>query len=473
MGRHTTFRFALRLDATQQAAMERHAGASRWAWNAALAQVTDCLDRRAAGEELDVPWSGFDLINWINAYKRSEAAGVDDNGRPGLPWRSEICAQVFEEAAVDLGRALKAFSDSKRGLRAGRRVGFPRFKKKGRCKDSFRLRNKINKRSGRSSIRVVGRTVTVPRLGSLRVWDDTRKLRRLLARGGKICFSTIRRQGSRWYVALNVDAPELHPSLRHGVDSDSSEPLGVDVGLTDFVVAARADRAGEQRYRAPKPLYAQARKLRRASKRLSRRQRGSRRRARAARQLSNVHARIWNIRNHFLHEISNHLIETQVVVFEDLNIVGMMSNRHLARAVGDSAWGRLMHLVTYKQQWRGGTVVHADRWFPSSKLCSSCGWEAPAMPLSQRRFSCENPACALVCCRDLNAAANLAAWPRTQSQVVADKQCETENARGDSSAGATFGRRGTAVCEARTGVYAYLARLRTPEKGGVEFFDTL
>ena len=101
-----------------------------------------------------VPWSRFDLINGFNAWKRSQAAGrifvAASDGTvseqiTGLAWRHAVSAQVFEEAAVDLGRALAAYRDAKTGMRKGRRVGFPKNKRKGRCRDSFRLRNKRSK----------------------------------------------------------------------------------------------------------------------------------------------------------------------------------------------------------------------------------------------------------------------------------------------------------------------------------------
>ncbi len=85
-----------------------------------------------------------------------------------------------------------------------------------------------------------------------------------------------------------------------------------------------------------------------------------------------------------------------------------MSNRRLARAVGDAAWGELARQITYKQHWRSGLVVVADRWFASSKTCSGCGQVKPDLTLAERTYLCDG--CGLVLDRDLNAAANLAAW---------------------------------------------------------------
>jgi putative transposase len=156
------FHFTARDDPLLEEDVRRHIGARRFAYNRCLETVKDKLDECRTRPEVEVPWSGYSLINWWNHWKRSEDAGcvfaVDPSGRAelvdqGLSWRNEVSAQVFEEAAVDLGRALVAFSASKKGTRRGERVGFPHFQKKGHGPESFRLRNKVS-RSGRPGIRV-------------------------------------------------------------------------------------------------------------------------------------------------------------------------------------------------------------------------------------------------------------------------------------------------------------------------------
>ena len=140
----------------------RHAGASRFAYNQSLQLVARALQAKATDPSVTVPWSGFDLMKAFNAWKKSEEAGrlfvIATDGTTvkqvtGLRWRHEVSAQVFEEAAVDLGRALSAYSIAKAGVHQGRHVGFPRRKRKGRCRDSFRLRNKMGS-GGSSGIRV-------------------------------------------------------------------------------------------------------------------------------------------------------------------------------------------------------------------------------------------------------------------------------------------------------------------------------
>jgi hypothetical protein len=182
---------------------------------------------------LPVPWSGFDLINAFNAWKRSEDAGRIFVAAPdgtiikqttGLSWRQEVSAQVFEEAAVDLGHALAAYGRARTGTRGNRRVGFPKRKRKGRCRDSFRLRNKRQKGGGHL-IRVGDghpRTVTLPRIGTVRVHDDTRRLRRLLRPVEQVHPET----GERTLVSLPRSCtPPSAGTAPAGTSASMSRPL--------------------------------------------------------------------------------------------------------------------------------------------------------------------------------------------------------------------------------------------------------
>jgi putative transposase len=156
VARITTFTFTARPSADQREAIARHMGARRFAWNQSLRLVLDARDQNKSDPTVEVPRTAYSLINAINGWKRSEEAGrrfvVGTDGETtvlaGLPWRHQVCAQVFEEAAVDLSRAL-ATADKAQGTK--RRVGFPRFQKKGRCTESFRLRNKVSKQAPRAS----------------------------------------------------------------------------------------------------------------------------------------------------------------------------------------------------------------------------------------------------------------------------------------------------------------------------------
>jgi putative transposase len=435
--RYTTFRFALDPTPAQEQALARHAGASRFAYNQCLELVTGALTRAKVDGSRPVPWTRFDLINALNAWKRSEGAGrvfvVDSEGSAtkritGLAWRGEVSAQVFEEAAVDLGRALAAYLGSRNRTRKGRPVGFPRRKRRGRCRDSFRLRNR-KRTNGRQTIGVgLGhpRAVTLPTIGTVKVHDDTRRLRRLLRTTehidpgtgeqvvtpvASILFATVSRHGGRWYVSLNVRAPDLHRARRHPrcPDRNQVDWVGIDRGLTVFAVAATANGVEVGRFHAPRPLAKRLTRLRRASRALSRTAPGSRNRFKAARRLSREHARIVNQRRSYLHETSTRLAKTHgMLVIEDLHVAGLIRNVRLGRAIGDAAWAEFARQLRYKAAWLRGELVVCDRWFPSTRRCSRCGVVGGPVPLAQRTFRCG--VCGLVADRDRNAAANLAAW---------------------------------------------------------------
>lgn len=386
--------------------------------------------RHEKSPDVDVPWSGFDLINAFNRWKGSKEAGIDDAGREGLPWRSQVCQQVFEEAAVDLGRALEAVSASRKGERRGRRPGFPKFKRKSSPKQSFRIRNKTSS-AKRCSIRLGDagpRSLTLPKLGALRVREDTRKLRRMLDKGrAKILFATVSSRAGRWSVSLNVEAAELHPAQRHPPGEDQVA-VGIDRGLETFAVLADAEGQEHERLHSPRPLKKALPKLRRRGRAVSRKQKGSRNRLRATARLSRLHQRIGNVRRNFVHRESSRLAKKHgLLVIEDLCTAGLMRTR-LARSLADSAWALFATQLGYKTAWLGGTLVLADRFYPSTRRCSACGKVGDKLPLSKRTFQCT--ACGHEADRDTNAAACLAQWPQ-----VAAKHAETENVCGERSAG--------------------------------------
>ncbi|HEU0190443.1 MAG TPA: RNA-guided endonuclease TnpB family protein [Mycobacterium sp.] len=424
MARHTTFKFCLDPSVEQAEVLARHAGAARFAFNQCLRIVKTALSDRRTDPDIKAPWTGFDLINVFNEWKKTEdagrvftvdAVGVTELAATGLAWRTEVCQQVFEEAAVDLGKGLKAWSKSRSGERRGKRVGFPRFKKKTMAAPAFRLRNKYSK-AGRPKIRVGDggrpRSVTLPGIGQIAVHDDTRRLRRMLTSGrAKVLFATVSHRGGRWRVSLNFEAADLHPAVQHRPrdHDDAAGWVGVDRGLAAFAVAATADGAEVARItKSPKSLATGIARQRRLAKSLSRKEKGSRNHRDAAAKLGRHHRHVANMRKHFLHQVSNQLAKTHDrLVIEDLNIMGMMRNHRLARAIADAGWAEFARQLHYKQGWRGGRVIVADRWYPSSQLCSACGDRRTDLSLADRVFTCAN---GHRLDRDLNAAVNLARW---------------------------------------------------------------
>lgn len=373
------YRFALDVTPAQERALRSHAGAARFAWNWGLVK---CRERYAAEGRW---YSAAELHRLWNAEKKAD---------PALSWWGENSKCAYQEAFRDLDRALKDFIKSKKGQRKGKRLGFPRFKKRGRCRDSFRFST--------GTVRCGRRSVTLPRLGEIRTCESARKLaRRLDNATARILSATVSRTAQRWFVSFTVeverDIPQRHarPGSAIGVD------LGVKTLLTGY------DSRGQVvSVEGLRPLKAALRKLKRASRACSRRQKGSANRRKAAARLGRIHARAANVRADSLHKATTDLAARyETIVMEDLNVTAMIANRKLARALSDQGFGQARRMTAYKTKRNGGRLLIADRWYPSSKTCSACGWPKPSLTLAERTFTCE--ACGLVTGRDVNAARNL------------------------------------------------------------------
>ncbi len=252
----------------------------------------------------------------------------------------------------------------------------------------------------------------------------------LAKKRAKVLFATITHRGGRWWVSLNIEAADLHPAHHHPVRQrdEGGEWVGVDRGLSAFLVAATAD--GDELFRiddAPKAMAAGMKRQRQLAKSLSRKQEGSHNRRDAAAKLRRHHHHIANIRRHFLHQVSNVLVKTHDrLVIEDLNVTGMLANRRLARAISDAGWAEFARLVKYKLTWRGGELIEADRWYPSTRLCPVCGAVNGDMKLSDRLFTCSCGHCAD---RDTNAAVNLARWVETHHQTSPEPRTPKQRGR--------------------------------------------
>jgi len=364
------FRYELAPNVGQRVLLAKHAGCARFAWNWTLAARIRRYQECRAEERFT---NAIEQHRELNARKGTE-----------WPWMYEVSKCAPQEALRDLDRA---FRNLVRARRAGRAFGFPRFKRKS-IDDAFRLTG---------SIRVRARAVQLPRLGAIRTKEGTEKLR------GRILSATVRRKADRWYVSLMVEAERLDPGPVLG------PVAGVDLGLHSFAVIS--DSVGEEMVAAPKPLGRCLRRLRWRSRRLSRKARGSGNRRRSAVRLARLHRRIRNMRVDFLHKLSTRLAKTKsVVVLEQLNVRGLMRNRHVARHIADSGWGTFRRMLEYKSQWYGSKVVLAPRFLASSKTCSDCGHVLDSMTLSLRKWLC--PACGVEHDRDGNAARNLVFWYR-------------------------------------------------------------
>ncbi|MBV1856337.1 IS607 family element RNA-guided endonuclease TnpB [Catellatospora tritici] len=407
------YRFALDPTPAQDRDLHRHAGAGRFAFNWALATVRTNLGQRAAERTYGLtdaqltPAQGWTLPALRRAWNTAKPQVA--------PWWSQCSKEAYNTGLDGLARALGNWSASRSGRRAGPRVGFARFRSRRRVVPSVRFT------TGTIRVEDTRHHVTLPRLGRIRTHESTRKLaRRLHAGTARILSATVRLTSGRWHVSFTVEVTRTTRTPVH-----PQRTVGVDVGIANLAVLSTGQVVPN-----PRHLAAASERLRGAARTLSRRQgpdrrtgqQPSRRWRRAKTCLARAHARVANLRADGLHKLTTTLAATYgTVIVEDLNISGMMANRRLARHIADAGWATLHRQLQYKTAWNGGREVVADRWFASSKTCSSCGAVRLKLPLRERTYHCEH--CGLILDRDLNAAINL-------KQYVVRSGRETLNGRG-------------------------------------------
>jgi putative transposase len=373
------YKFALDPGPAQERALRSHAGAARFAWNWGLAK---CMERYDAEGKW---YSAIDLHKLWNAEKKAN---------PDLAWWSENSKCAYQEAFRDLDRAFKDFIKSKKGARKGRRLGFPKFKKRGRARDSFRLSDRV--------MRCSGATVTLPKLGTIRTHESTRKLGRHLENGTtRILSATVSRTAQRWFVSFTVEVEQKQAEW----PARPGSAVGIDLGVKTLLTGVD-DRGQLLAVIGPKSLRSSMRKLKRASREHSRKAKGSANRRKSAARLARIHAKVANVRADSLHKATTDLSRRyKTVVIEDLNVTGMMANRSLARSIADQGFWNTRRMLGYKTAREGGTLIVADRFYPSSKTCSGCGSVKAKLTLADRVYRCDM--CGLVIDRDVNAARNL------------------------------------------------------------------
>jgi putative transposase len=204
----------------------------------------------------------------------------------------------------------------------------------------------------------------------------------------------------RWYISLAVDIPDPEPLPATG------RAAGVDLGITDFAVTS-----GGQRIANPRHLERRARNLARYQRRMARCQPGSANRAKARAKAARAHRKVRAARTDFLHKASTRLVRNHdVIVLEDLAVRNMIRNRRLAKAIADCGWGTFRAMLGYKAARAGRQVIVIDRWYPSSKTCSACGYLLAELSLGTRAWQC--PSCGTRHDRDVNAAKNILAAGR-------------------------------------------------------------
>lgn len=370
----------------QRAALARTFGCARVVYNDALR-----IRKDAHAAKLPFPKAGDLSKTLITQAKRT----------PERAWLSNAPVGVMQQALRDLDTAYRNFFDSLSGKRKGPKVGEPRFKSK-------RDNRQVARYTKSDAFRVLPNgKLRLPKVGEVSVrWS-----RELPSEPSSV--TVIKDAAGRHFASFVVttDPSEILP--------ETDGEVGMDLGLTHFAVMSDGRKVA-----SPKFFRRAEKRLRKAQQNLARKAKGSSNRKKAVVKVARAHARTADARRDFHHKLSMTIIrENQAVYVEDLAVNGLGRTR-LAKSVHDAGWSTFVSMLEYKAARYGRTFARVDRFFPSSQICSACGFKDGPKPLNVREWICQG--CDTVHDRDINAARNI----RTEGRKVAAGRAETVNACG-------------------------------------------
>uniref|UniRef100_A0AAU2V311 Transposase n=1 Tax=Streptomyces sp. NBC_00003 TaxID=2903608 RepID=A0AAU2V311_9ACTN len=377
------YQYRVSLTPSQRMSAARVFGCRRVVWNDALAMTKP---RKASNKLLGNPRARTAQGPYWAIPKNAELAKTLITAAKKTPERaflSDAPVGVMQQALRDLDVAWKAHEDSKSGKRKGPKVAPPRFKSRKDNRQTARFT-----RSDRFAVLDSGR-LRLPKIGDVRVkW--TRDLP-----SAPTSVTLIKDRSGRYFVSFVVESDPAADILPP-VDGDQ----GIDLGLTRFAVLADGSHIA-----SPKYLRRAEKKLKKRQRELSRKKKGSSNRDKARTRVARAHAQVADARRNFHHQWSHRLTsENQAVFTETLNVRGLARTR-LAKSVHDAGWAQFVQMLEYKAIRRGRSFAKVDRHFPSSQICSACGYRDGPKPLHVRQWTCPN--CGTRHDRDWNAGKNV------------------------------------------------------------------
>ncbi len=348
-----------------------HFGCARWWWNHGLNKCIETYKETGKG----LSQSGLNSL--LPALKKDKET----------EWLRDCYSQVLQSVSLNLSRAYQNFFEGK--------AKYPKFK-------SIHQRQSIQYPQ---KVKQVNECLKFP--GSLGIVKA--KIHRPL--DGIIKTVTVSKCPSGKYYAsvlmeYDGENPTSNTDGKASAVSVSRTVVGIDLGIKDFAITYDGEKTSK--YPNPKHLAKYENKLAKKKRIAARKKIGSNRRRKAMRTVARVYEQVSNVRQDYLHKLSRKIVDNnQVVVVENLNVLGMVRNHKLAHAISDTGWGTFVNFLSYKLERNGGTLIEINRWFPSSKLCSNCHYQINDLPLDLRTWIC--PSCGTQHDRDGNAALNIRA----------------------------------------------------------------
>lgn len=371
--------FKIRLYPTkeQETAIWQHIGSCRYIWNWMLNKQQEV--REQGGKHL----SAFDMINLLKPLKND---GEHE-------WLYDVSSASLQIVCQDLQKAYDKFFK--------KTSGFPKFKSRKHSKPSYPIRQ---------NIWFTGNIVTIEKLGKIRFKTSFTFPE---GRGRKFSNPRIKNQNGKWILSFGMKCENQALQL-----TDTS--MGIDLGIKDLaivendgnkIVFYNINKSKKMKRLIKKQKYIQ----RSISRKYEANKQGkkyikTKNIERLEEKYRHISAHITNIRENYIHQCTHKLISLlpKRIVMEDLNVSGMMKNRHLSRAIQEQKWYEFIKQMKYKSEWAGIEFVQVSRFYPSSKTCSYCGNVKKDLKLSDRTYICNM--CGAVIDRDYNAAINLSRY---------------------------------------------------------------
>ena len=348
-----TYKFRLEPTDEQKTLLNKHFGSVRWTFNYFLNQrKTEYLNNKKS----------------LNYY--DQAAELTQIKKTNV-WLKEINSQTLQYSLKCLDMAYQGFFN--------KRTQFPRFKSR-KNKNSFTIPQ---------SVRYDGTKLIVPKFLDGIEMIMERKIK------GTIKHCSISKTPTGKYFVSILTEQEYIPVSKTGLS------VGIDLGIKDFLVLSNGTKIKNHRF-----LKHYERLLKLNQQSLSRKTKQSNRYEKQRIKVARIHEKIINSRMDLIHKTTSALIKQfDSIYLEDLNVKGMMKNHKLSKAISDVSWGKFIDTLEYKANWNDKSIVHIDRFFPSSKTCSKCSWINNGLTLKDREWIC--PKCGEKHDRDFNAAINI------------------------------------------------------------------